>query len=288
MQPLSLFITKNPSLVSIFNIKNLLRKIYYHLIIFVLKLKIKKLKNNSLILKEFLDNAFNLKSHLIEFFLMKESDLDEFLANAKMNLANSHPGESLNDVKDFYSEIVGDLHVADLAAWHITSKDYIANTLRLQQSFSRDLVLDFGGGIGTHALANAMSSKVEHVFFVDINETNRNFVKFRAKELGVEKKLTFCKTIKDAKTSKFDTIVCLDVLEHLADPGSQIEIFREIMDSNSIALFNWYFYKGDKNEYPFHIDDMKIVEKFFKILQSNFLEVFHPILITARSYKKIK
>ena len=56
---------------------------------------------------------------------MKESDLDEFLANAKMNLANSHPGESLNDVKDFYSEIVGDLHVADLAAWHITSKDYI-------------------------------------------------------------------------------------------------------------------------------------------------------------------
>ena len=36
-----------------------------------------------------------------------------------------------------------------------------------------DLVLDFGGGIGTHALANAMSSKVEHVFFVDINQTNR-------------------------------------------------------------------------------------------------------------------
>ncbi len=94
MQPLSLFITKNPSLVSIFNIKNLLRKIYYHPIIFVLKLKIKKLKNNDLILKEFLDNAFNLKSHLMEFFSMKESDLDEFLANAKMNLANSHPGES--------------------------------------------------------------------------------------------------------------------------------------------------------------------------------------------------
>ena len=78
------------------------------------------------------------------------------------------------------------------------------------------------------------------------------------------------------------------MLEHLADPASQIEIFHEIMDHNSIALFNWYFYKGDKNEYPFHIDDTQIVEKFFKILQSNFIEVFHPILITARSYKKIK
>ena len=75
--------------------------------IFVLKSKIKKLKNNNFILKEFLDNAFNLKSHLMEFFSMKESDLDEFLANAKINLANSHPGETLSDVSNFYTEIVG-------------------------------------------------------------------------------------------------------------------------------------------------------------------------------------
>ena len=224
----------------------------------------------------------------MEYLSIKEVDFDGFLANAKMNLANSHPGDTLDDVSDFYTEIVGDRHVADLAAWHITSKEYIADTLKLQQRFSRDLVLDFGGGIGTHALANAMSSKVEHVFFVDINETNRKFVEYRARELGVEKKLTFCKTINDAQISKFDTIVCLDVLEHLADPASQIKIFYENMDFNSIALFNWYFYKGEKNEYPFHIDDDQVVEKFFKTLQSNFLEVFHPLLITTRAYKKIR
>ena len=246
------------------------------------------MKNNNSILKEFLNNAFNLKSHLMEYLSIEECDLDGFLANAKMNLANLHPGDTLSDVSDFYTEIVGDRHIADLAAWHITSKDYIADTLKLQQIFSRDLVLDFGGGIGTHALANAMSSKVEHVFFVDINETNRNFVEYRAKELGVEKKLTFCETIKDSKISKFDTIICLDVLEHLADPSSQIEIFNEIMDTNSIALFNWYFYKGEENEYPFHVDDVKVVEKFFKTLQSNYLEIFHPILITTRAYEKIR
>tara|TARA_B000000532_G_scaffold240066_1_gene230406 strand:- start:100 stop:867 length:768 start_codon:yes stop_codon:yes gene_type:complete len=245
------------------------------------------LKNNNLILQDFLDNAFNLKSHLMEYLSIKESDLDGFLSNAKMNLANLHPKDALSDVSDFYSEIVGDRHIADLAAWHITSKDYIADTLKLQQIFSRDLVLDFGGGIGTHALANAMSSKVEHVFFVDINKTNRKFVKYRAKKLGVEKKLTFCETIKDSQISKFDTIVCFDVLEHLADPASQIEIFKEIMNSDSIALFNWYFYKGEKNEYPFHIDDLDVIEKFFQTLQSNFLEVFHPVLITTRAYKKL-
>ncbi len=222
----------------------------------------------------------------MEFLSIKESDLDEFLANAKMNLANLHPGDSLNEVSDFYKEIVGDSHLADLAAWHISSKDYIADTLRLQQRFSKDLVLDFGGGIGTHALANAMSANVEHVFFVDINETNRDFVAYRAKKLGLEKKLSFCKTIQETQISKFDTIVCLDVLEHLADPSYQIDIFYEMMNTDSIALFNWYFYKGENNEYPFHIDDVNIVELFFKKLQAKFTEVFHPILITTRSYRK--
>jgi len=244
------------------------------------------LKNDDFILKEFLNDAFNLKSHLIEFLSLEESDLEDFLRNAKMNLASLHPGDALGEVSDFYEDIVGDRHLADLAAWHISSKDYIADTLKLQQRFSRDLVLDFGGGIGTHALANAMSSKVEHVFFVDINQTNRNFVEYRAKKLGVENKLTFCKTIQETEISKFDSIVCLDVLEHLPDPISQLDIFYKIMDSKSIALFNWYFYKGENNEYPFHIDDNEIIEGFFKKLQLNFTEVFHPILITTRAYKK--
>jgi len=53
------------------------------------------LKKNNFILKDFLDNAFNLKSHLMEFLSIKECDLEGFLANAKMNLANLHPGDAL-------------------------------------------------------------------------------------------------------------------------------------------------------------------------------------------------
>ena len=244
------------------------------------------MKKDDFILKDFRNDAFNLKSHLMEFLSIKESDIDGFLENAKMDLANLHPGDDLIETSDFYKEIVGDKHLADLAAWHISSKDYITDTLKLQQRFSRNLVLDFGGGIGTHSLANAMNSKVEHVFFVDINQTNRNFVEYRAKKLGVDNKLSFYKTIKETKNYKFDTVVCLDVLEHLSDPSLQLDTFYKIMGSNSIGLFNWYFYKGEKNEYPFHIDDKKIVEKFFKNLQSKFIEIFHPILITARAYKK--
>ena len=244
------------------------------------------MKKDAFILKEFIDDAFNLKSHLMEFLSIEECSLDGFLNSAKMDLASLHPGNSLTEAENFYEDVVGDKHLADLAAWHISSKDYIADTLKLQQRFSENLVLDFGGGIGTHALANAMSPKVEQVFFVDINKTNRNFVEFRAKKLGLGNKLTFCKTIQETEVSRFDTIVCLDVLEHLSDPVLQLDTFHEIMGPHSIGLFNWYFFKGENNEYPFHIDDEQTVEKFFTTLQSKFVEVFHPILITARSYKK--
>ena len=245
------------------------------------------MKKNKTILNEFFKDAFELKSHLIEFLPVNEDNFNDFLNNAKIELANIHPGDSSVENSVFYEDIVGDKHLADLAAWHLTSKEYIASTLKLQQSFSKNLVLDFGGGIGTHALANAMSENVEHVFFVDINQTNREFVKFRAQKLGLEKKISFHKSIEDTNVKKFDLIVCLDVLEHLVDPGSQLNKFHAVMKEDSVSIFNWYFYKGDNNEYPFHIDDVRLIEKFFEILQSRFIEIFHPMLITTRAYKKV-
>ena len=244
------------------------------------------MKKNETILNDFFKDAFELKSHLIEFLPINEENFNNFLNNAKIELANIHPGDSSVENTAFYEDIVGDKHLADLSAWHLTSKEYIASTLKLQQNFSKNLVLDFGGGIGTHALANAMSENVEQVFFVDINETNRDFVKFRAEKLGLEKKISFHKSIDDTNVKNFDSIVCLDVLEHLEDPALQLDKFHEIMAEDSVSIFNWYFYKGDSNEYPFHLDDEGLISKFFETLQYKFIEIFHPMLITTRVYKK--
>jgi len=153
--------------------------------------------NLDLSISSFIKDGFQLKKHLIDFLRINNDQLDQRLINGVDDLAALHPGAfSENNAGDFYEEKVGDAHLIDLASWHLNSSSYIADTLRLQQKFVSGKVLDFGGGIGTHALANAMSSKVEHVFFVDINETNRNFVEYRAKELGVEKNLLFTRQLK--------------------------------------------------------------------------------------------
>ena len=84
-----------------------------------------------------------------------------------------------------------------------------------------------------------------------------------------------------------DILLCLDVLEHIENPAEQLIAFHQRLSVDSIALMNWFFFKGNNNEYPFHFDDKVMVEEFFRTLQTNFLEVFHPFLITTRAYKPI-
>tara|TARA_B100000965_G_scaffold26605_1_gene19870 strand:+ start:59 stop:805 length:747 start_codon:yes stop_codon:yes gene_type:complete len=247
------------------------------------------MSNLDLSVSSFLNDGFDLKNHLINFLDINKDQLEQRLLKGVDDLAALHPGAfNKNDAGDFYEDKVGDAHLIDLASWHINSSHYIADTLRLQQKFVYGKVLDFGGGIGTHALAASFLPDVDHVWFVDLNPQNRSFVEQRSRQLGIEDQISVHRDLESTSNVIFDSIVCLDVLEHLPDPSKQLEIFLELLSPNGIALMNWYFYKGKKGEYPFHFDEPDMIEKFFITLQSRYIEVFHPLLITTRAYKPLK
>jgi SAM-dependent methyltransferase len=238
-------------------------------------------------LSRFLEDGFDLRRQLSRFLRLSPEELAERLPASTEALAALHPGAfDPERAAAFYEDTVGSAHLLDLASWHLGSADYIADTLRLQQQFARGQVLDFGGGIGTHALAAAALPAVERVWFVDLNPQNRAFVRWRAEQLGLASRLSCHRDLGDpALPGRFDTIVCLDVLEHLPDPVGQLETFAERISADGTALLNWYFFQGFKGEYPFHLDDPAVVERFFRTLQRRFLEVFHPWLITTRAYR---
>ncbi len=243
----------------------------------------------ALSLELFLDNGFHLLEQLATFLEVDAAEVKRRLPGSNADLAALHPGAfDPQNIESFYEDSVGDGHLLELAAWHLGSASYIADTLRLQAHLARGQVLDFGGGIGTHALAAAALADVERVWFVDLNPRNRAFVRWRAAQLGIADRISCHRDLSDpGLPACFDTIVCLDVLEHLQDPAGQLDIFCERLTGEGHAVLNWYFFRGFAEEYPFHLDDPIKVEAFFRTLQSRFLEVFHPWLITTRAYRRM-
>ncbi|MCT7948939.1 class I SAM-dependent methyltransferase [Ancylothrix sp. C2] len=230
-------------------------------------------------------NAFHLKQHLADFAELDYDAIDIKLAAGQKNLAEIGRRDfDWEKATDFYREKVGEAYLFELGAWHLSSQDYIGQTLLLIAAQAQGRVLDFGGGIGTHTIGAALSPQVEKVIYCDINPVSLKFVKQRVSLLGLEEKVVCCDELPSSES--FDTIICFDVVEHLPDPSQQLLEFHKKLSPEGKIILNWYFFKGFNQEFPFHHDDPQIVERFFRTLQRNFLEVFSPYFITARCYKK--
>lgn len=236
-------------------------------------------------LSSFWQDAFNLKQHLQDFLHLDVETLESKLASGQQKMAElSHKDFDWQQATAFYQDRVKDAYLFELGVWHLASHDYIGNTLLLIAKYAQGRVLDFGGGIGTHAIGAALCPDVKEVIYCDINPINRDFVKYRAKQLGLENKIILCEEMPNSES--FDTIVCFDVLEHLLDPIQQLLKFHQALTDEGKIILNWYFFKGFNQEFPFHHDDQQLIEKFFQTLQTKFLEIFHPYIITSRCYRK--
>jgi SAM-dependent methyltransferase len=230
-------------------------------------------------------HAFDLKQHLQDFLLLSPDDLTKKFATALQDLAELGRRDfDWDAATQFYQDKVGEAHLFELAAWHLTSKDYIGDTIKLVTDRVSGTILDFGGGIGTHAIAAAMSDRVDLVHYCDINPVNYQFVKYRVEQLGLSDKVR-CHLSLPADIN-FDAIVCLDVMEHLPSPSAQLLEFHRLLTPEGKIVLNWYFFKGFDREFPFHLEDPVQINLFFTTLQHNFLEVFHPYFITTRCYQK--
>ncbi|MFZ4566829.1 MAG: class I SAM-dependent methyltransferase [Prochlorococcaceae cyanobacterium] len=235
----------------------------------------------------FLHDGFALREHLSAFLKMPQDALEARMAAATEALAQLQPTAlDASGCERFYESDVGTGHLYELAGWHLQSADYIADTLRVQMTAAHGDHLDFGGGIGSHALAAAALPRVRRVWMVDLNGSNREFVAWRAQRLGLQDRIVCCRDLSDAQLPRcFDSLTCLDVLEHVPDPAALLaQLADRLSAEGGVALLNWYFFKGFQGEYPFHIDDPTLVQHFFEVLQERFLERFHPYLITARTY----
>ncbi len=233
----------------------------------------------------FWQHGFELEAHLQTFLHLSPETLRHRLDQAQAELAElGHRDFDWPQATQFYQDQVGTAYILELAAWHLSSREYIGETLRLIAHQAKGIVLDFGGGIGTHTLGAALCPQVEQVVFWDLNPQHRDLIIYRADRLDLGDRIVCPEQFPEDQV--FDTILCFDVLEHLPDPAQQLLQFESLLSPQGKLILNWYFFQGFAGEFPFHLEDPILVERFFRTLQSRFLEVFHPFLITTRCYRK--
>lgn len=197
------------------------------------------------------------------FFDLASKDLDEFdgchkSRNGQVELRdkwNKAPDLHAQDPDYFYEHEVGDSYLYDLAAWHSSGTLYPWG--QIVQDYISGECWDFGGGIGTYSLIIASSPKVDVVYYDDINPHNREFAHWRFVKYKVLDKIKFGRP-----ETKVESIVALDVIEHLADPFHWLAIFEALSLSGTKLVVNVTAHTSN-GEHPMHVMGLDGARKFW-------------------------
>lgn len=171
---------------------------------------------------------------------------------------NQRPEFFRGNADTFYEEVVGDSYLYDLATWHASRTLYPWG--QKVHRAARGVCWDFGGGIGTYSLLMAKSPLVDRVYFDDINPENREFAAWRFERHEVLNKIEI-----GPPRERVDTLIALDVIEHLSEPFWWLGRFndRAIPGAKMVVNITSHTSHG---EHPMHIVDEFATSKWWRAL----------------------
>lgn len=145
-------------------------------------------------------------------------------------------------------------YIYDLAQYHLAYK-HIVFTLDVM-SLSGGRVLDYGAGIGDLSLA--MAERGANVTYFDVDGQSKEYARWQARQRNL--KLNFASTHAELANQQFDTIIVLDVLEHLFEPEPVLEFLNEKLADGGLLIASAYF--GATKSHPMHLDHKLDVAKW--------------------------
>lgn len=160
-------------------------------------------------------NKWNFKvdrdmvNNLAEYSNLDQKEVIWLLRSAERlnnNLWHISNPETEEEIKKFYSTCP--FYVFELALWHMKryQKQFRADAIGL----ARGKILDFGGGIGD--LSIEFTKKGFNCDYADLYGVIFEFARWLFKKKGCE--IEMINLDKDSLRKKYDTIFCIDVIEH--------------------------------------------------------------------------
>ncbi|MFA5308960.1 MAG: class I SAM-dependent methyltransferase [Dehalococcoidales bacterium] len=151
-------------------------------------------------------------------------------------------------------------YVFDLAYWHMEKR---------QQKFRDKVVsaasgevLEYGGGIGD--LCIQLAEKGLDVTYGDLAGVTFDFAGWRFKKRGLDIKVM---DLENAKLrGPYDTIICIDVIEHLSQPEVVLEEIAASLKPQGKLIITLWFDLDDAATHPMHFKLHSDVEQLMQSL----------------------
>ncbi|HLE82432.1 MAG TPA: class I SAM-dependent methyltransferase, partial [Dehalococcoidia bacterium] len=168
------------------------------------------------------------------------------------NLWRGRP-EGQTELEFYERDDVGTAYVTDLAAFQIKMGGHLTSQFK---DIKDKRVLDFGSGIGTHALI--LASQGCSVDCVEVNQVMREFTEWRAQKRGLTVNFV------DKPRPGYDVALCYHVLEHVPNPQEVADVIVNALNPGG-RLFTESDFEDDGAHPMHHVDKTnRRGEKFWK------------------------
>lgn len=142
-------------------------------------------------------------------------------------------------------------YIFSLPYWHMSRAQ--RKFRREIIKFSRGRVLDYGGGVGDLSLALAQTGL--SVTYVDVAGKTFEFAKWFLSRRGF-RDITMLDSTKDEEKiwdRKYETIVCIDVIEHVIYPEALITRMTSSLSEKGNLIITGLDSKGTNEDHPMHL-----------------------------------
>lgn len=161
------------------------------------------------------------------------------------------------DVKMYYEE--NPFYIFELIFWHSTGYQR-----KLRQKFItkiQGMVLDYGGGVGD--LCIEIAKKGFKVDYADLPGRTFEFAKWLFSKKGYN--IEMINLNKEKLSKKYDTILCIDVIEHVKNPELLLKNFIEHLSDNGRLIIT-ALHPDVSEEKPMHFEMKFNPEKYLNSL----------------------
>lgn len=195
-------------------------------------------------------------NELVEFTSESTQVVEKLLATSTAKLAadwHEKQPKSREEVERWYAENSA-YYIYDLAQFHLAYK-HIVFTMDVMR-LAKGRVLDYGGGIGD--LSVALAEQGCDVTYLDVEGRSKQYAQWQAERRGVQ--IDFASTHSELEGKTFDTIIVLDVLEHLYEPEGVLDLLVKHLADNGLIILSAYF--GATQAHPMHFDHKLNVHRY--------------------------